>query len=153
MTLGLVGICVGSLLGSLVLIHEVPLGFPRVSIARMRSLIPLTVYLGADSVLGVSAQQISILYLNVIASAYAVGVFGAHYRSSIFLIVPLVTVLSMVLYPRFCSLDVVFCAFFKIQEIRPLLLVLAAYSGLFVYYRIWDKLVTACEGAKIVGWG
>ena len=30
---------------------------------------------------------------------------------------------------------------------------LAIYSGLFVYNRIWDKLVTACEGAKIVGWG
>ena len=183
MTLGLVGICIGSLLGSLVLIHEVPLGFPRVSIARMRSLIPLTIYLCADSVLGVSAQQISILCLNVIAIAYAVGVFGAHYRSSIFLIVPLVTVLSMALYPRFCSLDwslrprvggylayfgvpiclagfllpyvsgVVFLRIFRVQEIRPLLLVLAAYSGLFVYYRIWDKLVTACEGAKIVGWG
>ncbi|MFZ0011149.1 MAG: hypothetical protein WAL97_04510 [Halobacteriota archaeon] len=39
----------------------------------MRSIIPLTVYLGADSVLGVSAQFISILYLNVIATAYAVG--------------------------------------------------------------------------------
>lgn len=183
LTLGLVGICVGSLLGSLVLIHEVPLGFPRVSIARMRSLVPLTVYLGADSVLGVSAQQISILYLNVIATAYAVGVFGAHYRSSIFLIVPLVTVLSMALYPRFCSLDwglrprvrkylayfgvpiclagfllsyvsgVVFLRIFRVQEIRPLLLVLAAYAGLFFYNRIWDKLVTACEGAKIVGWG
>jgi hypothetical protein len=23
----------------------------------------------------------------------------------------------------------------------------------FFYNRIWDKLVTACEGAKIVGWG
>jgi hypothetical protein len=34
-------------------------------------------------------------YLNVIATAYAVGVSDAHYRSSIFLIVPLITVLSM----------------------------------------------------------
>jgi hypothetical protein len=34
-----------------------------------------------------------------------VGVFDAHYRSSIFLIVLLITVLSMASYPRFCSLD------------------------------------------------
>jgi hypothetical protein len=182
LTLGLVGICIGPFLGSLVLIHEVPLGFPRVSIARMRSLVPLTVYLSADSVLGASAQQISILYLNVIATAYAVGVFGAHYRSSIFLIVPLVTVLSIALYPRFCSLDwslrprvggylayfgvptclagvllsyvsgVVFLRIFPVQEIRPCCLCSQLIQGFF-YNRIWDKLVTACEGAKIVGWG
>jgi O-antigen/teichoic acid export membrane protein len=183
LTLGLVGICIGSLLGSLVLIQKVPLSLSGVSIDRMKSLIPLTVYLGADSVLGVSAQQISILFLNLIATAYAVGIFGAHYRSSIFLIVPLVTVLSMALYPRFCSLEwgfrprvgrylayfglpiilggfllsyvsgVLFLRIFRVQEIRPLLLMLAAYSGLFMYNRIWDKLITACEGAKIVGWG
>ena len=160
-----------------------PLGFARFSIAGIKSLIPLSVYLGADSVLGISAQQISILYLNVIATAFAVGVFGAHYRSSIFLIVPLVTVLSMALYPRFCSIDwrlrpgvgrylaylgipICFAAFllsyvsgvfflqiFRVALIPPLLLILAIYSGLFVYNRIWDKLVTACEGAKMVGWG
>ena len=121
----------------------------------MRSITPLTVYLGADSVLGVSLQQISILYRDVIATAYPVGVFGAHYWSSIFLIVPLVTGLSMALYPRFCSLDcglrpwvgkylayfgvpiclagfllsyisgVVFLCICRVQEIRPLLLALA----------------------------
>jgi hypothetical protein len=32
------------------------------------------------------------------------------------------------------------------------LFVLAVYSGIFVYNRIWDKLITACEGVKIVGW-
>ena len=183
LSLGLVGLCIGSLLGSLVLILRVPLGFARFSIPGIKSLIPLSVYLGADSVLGISAQQISILYLNVIATAFAVGVFGAHYRSSIFLIVPLVTVLSMALYPRFCSIDwrlrpgvgrylaylgipicvvafllsyvsgVFFLQIFRVVLIPPLLLILAIYSGLFVYNRIWDKLVTACEGAKMVGWG
>jgi O-antigen/teichoic acid export membrane protein len=183
LSLGLIGICIGSLLGSLVLIQRVPLGLGRFSIRGIKSLVPLSVYLGADSVLGISAQQISILYLNVIATVYAVGVFGAHYRSSIFLIVPLVTVLSMALYPRFCSVDrklrpsvgrylaylgipICFAAFllsyvsgvfflqiFRVPLILPLLLVLAVYSGLFVYNRIWDKLVTACEGAKMVGWG
>ena len=183
LTLGLVGICIGSLLGSLVLIQRVPLGLTRFSIPGIKSLVPLSVYLGADSVLGVSAQQISILYLNIIATAYAVGVFGAHYRSSIFLIVPLVTVLSMALYPRFCSIDrklrpgvgrylayfgipiffagfllsyvsgIFFLRIFRVTLIPSLLLVLAVYSGLFVYNRIWDKLVTACEGAKMVGWG
>jgi O-antigen/teichoic acid export membrane protein len=183
LSLGLVGLCVGSLLGSLVLIQKVPFGLARLSTHSVRELAPLTVYLGADSVLGLSAQQISILYLNVIASAYAVGVFGAHYRSSIFLIVPLVTVLSMALFPRFCAFDqklrprvgtylayfgvpiclaafllsflsgVFFLQIFKVALILPLLFVLAAYSGLFVYNRIWDKLITACEGAKIVGWG
>jgi O-antigen/teichoic acid export membrane protein len=183
LSLGLVGLCIGSLLGSLVLLLRVPLGFARFSIAGIKSLIPLSVYLGADSVLGISAQQISILYLNVIATAFAVGIFGAHYRSSIFLIVPLVTVLSMALYPRFCSIDwrlrpgvgrylaylgipICFAAFllsyvsgvfflqiFRVALIPPLLLILAIYSGLFVYNRIWDKLVTACEGAKMVGWG
>jgi hypothetical protein len=89
----------------------------------------------------------------------------------------------MALYPRFCSIDqslrptvgryltyggipIFIAAFvlsfisgwfflqiFKVSLILPLLLVLAIYSGLFVYNRIWDKLVTACEGAKIVGWG
>jgi O-antigen/teichoic acid export membrane protein len=183
LSLGLVGICIGSLLGSLVLIQRVPLGLTHFSIPGIKSLVPLSVYLGADSVLGVSAQQISILYLNVIATAYAVGVFGAHYRSSIFLIVPLVTVLSMALYPRFCSIDrelrpgvgrylayfgipicfagfllsyvsgIFFLQIFRVALIPSLLLVLAVYSGLFVYNRIWDKLVTACEGAKMVGWG
>jgi O-antigen/teichoic acid export membrane protein len=183
LSLGLVGLCIGSLLGSLVLIQRVPLGFARFSIPSVRSLIPLSVYLGADSVLGISAQQISFLYLNIIATAYAVGIFGAHYRSSIFLIVPLVTVLSMALYPRFCSIDpslrpsvgrylayggipICIAAFvlsfisgwfflqiFRVPLIPPLLLILAIYSGLFVYNRIWDKLVTACEGAKMVGWG
>jgi O-antigen/teichoic acid export membrane protein len=182
LSLGLIGICVGSLLGSLILIYRVPVGFARFSIPSVKSLIPLSIYLGADSVLGISAQQISFLYLNVIATAYAVGVFGAHYRSSIFLIVPLVTVLSMALYPRFCSIDqrlrpsvgkylayggipicvlafvlsyvsgVFFLQIFRVPVIFPLLLVLAIYSGLFVYNRIWDKLITACEGAKIVGW-
>jgi O-antigen/teichoic acid export membrane protein len=179
----LIGICVGALLGSLILIYLVPISFARFSIPNIKSLIPLSIYLGADSVLGISAQQISFLYLNIIATAYAVGIFGAHYRSSIFLIVPLVTVLSMALYPRFCSIDqslrptvgryltyggipIFIAAFvlsfisgwfflqiFKVSLILPLLLVLAIYSGLFVYNRIWDKLVTACEGAKIVGWG
>ncbi len=183
LSLGLVGLCIGSLLGSLVLIQKVPFGLANLSMHGVRELAPLSVYLGADSVLGISAQQISILYLNVIATAYAVGIFGAHYRSSIFLIVPLVTVLSMALFPRFCSVDaklrprvgrylgyfgvpiclaafllsylsgVFFLQIFKVALIRPLLLVLAAYAGLFVYNRIWDKLVTACEGAKIVGWG
>jgi O-antigen/teichoic acid export membrane protein len=182
LSLGLIGICVGSLLGSLILIYRVPVGFARFSIPSVKSLIPLSIYLGADSVLGISAQQISFLYLNVIATAYAVGVFGAHYRSSIFLIVPLVTVLSMALYPRFCSIDqrlrptvgkylayggipicvaafvlsyvsgVFFLQIFRVPVIFPLLLVLAIYSGLFVYNRIWDKLITACEGAKMVGW-
>jgi hypothetical protein len=171
------------LLGSLILIYRVPLSFARFSNLSIKSLIPLSVYLGADSVLGISAQQISFLYLNIIATAYAVGVFGAHYRSSIFLIVPLVTVLSMALYPRFCSVEqslrpsvgrylayggipiciaafvlsfisgVFFLQIFRVPLIFPLLLVLAIYSGLFVYNRIWDKLVTACEGAKMVGWG
>ncbi|MGZ4916726.1 MAG: hypothetical protein ACXV45_08750, partial [Halobacteriota archaeon] len=130
-----------------------------------------------------SAQQISILYLNVIASAYLVGVFGAHARSSIFLIVPLVTVVTMALYPRFCSIDkvsrprvgryltflglpiivsvlllsyasgILFLYVFKVQVIQSLLFLLAVYSALFFYNRIWDKLVTACEGAKIVAWG
>jgi O-antigen/teichoic acid export membrane protein len=182
LSLGLIGICMGALLGSLILIYRVPVGFARFSIPSVKSLIPLSIYLGADSVLGISAQQISFLYLNVIATAYAVGVFGAHYRSSIFLIVPLVTVLSMALYPRFCSIDqrlrpsvgkylayggipicvlafflsyvsgVFFLQVFRVPVIFPLLLVLAIYSGLFVYNRIWDKLITACEGAKIVGW-
>jgi O-antigen/teichoic acid export membrane protein len=182
--LGVIGICVGAVLGSLVLLHRVPVGFARFSIPSIKSLLPLSIYLGADSVLGISAQQISFLYLNIIAAAYAVGVFGAYYRSSIFLIVPLVTVLSMALYPRFCSIDqslrprvgrylayggipiciaafvlsfisgMVFLRFFGLQlEFPFLLLVLAIYSGLFVYNRIWDKLVTACEGAKMVGWG
>ena len=183
LSLGLIGICVGSLLGSLILIYRVPVSFARISIPGIKSLIPLSMYLGADSVLGISAQQISFLYLNIIATAYAVGVFGAHYRSSVFLIVPLVTVLSMALYPRFCSIDqslrprvgrylayggipIFIAAFvlsfisgwfflqiFRVSLILPLLLVLAIYSGLFVYNRIWDKLVTACEGAKMVGWG
>ena len=183
LSLGLVGICFGSLLGSLVLLLRVPLDFARFSFPSVKSLIPLSVYLGADSVLGVSAQQVSFLYLNVIATASAVGVFGAHYRSSVFLIVPLVTVLSMALYPRFCSIDwrlrprvgryltylgipiilagfllsyisgVFFLRIFRVPLILPLLLVLAIYSGLFVYNRIWDKLVIACEGAKMVGWG
>jgi O-antigen/teichoic acid export membrane protein len=182
LSLGLIGICVGALLGSLILIYRVPVSFARFSIPSVKSLIPLSIYLGADSVLGISAQQISFLYLNVIATAYAVGVFGAHYRSSIFLIVPLVTVLSMALYPRFCSIDqrlrptvgkylayggipicvaafvlsyvsgVFFLQIFRVPVIFPLLLVLAIYSGLFVYNRIWDKLITACEGAKMVGW-
>jgi O-antigen/teichoic acid export membrane protein len=182
LSLGLVGLCIGSLLGSLVLIQKVPFGLAHFSVHGVQELAPLSIYLGADSVLGISAQQISILYLNVIATAYAVGVFGAHYRSSIFLIVPLVTVLSMALFPRFCSVDaklrprvgrylayfgipiclasfllsylsgVFFLQIFKVALIPPLLLVLAAYAGLFVYNRIWDKLVTACEGAKIVGW-
>ena len=182
LSLGLIGICVGALLGSLILIYRVPVGFARFSIPSVKSLIPLSIYLGADSVLGISAQQISFLYLNVIATAYAVGVFGAHYRSSIFLIVPLVTVLSMALYPRFCSIDqrlrprigrylayggipicvaafvlsyisgVFFLHIFRVPVIFPLLLVLATYSGLFVYNRIWDKLITACEGARMVGW-
>jgi O-antigen/teichoic acid export membrane protein len=183
LSLGLVGLCIGSLLGSLVLTQKVPIGLASFSMNGIRELAPLSVYLGADSVLGISAQQISILYLNVIATAYAVGVFGAHYRSSIFLIVPLVTVLTMALFPRFCSIDaklrpkvgkylayfgvpiclaafllsylsgVFFLQIFKVALILPLLLVLAAYSGLFVYNRIWDKLATACDGAKIVGWG
>ncbi|HYA32508.1 MAG TPA: oligosaccharide flippase family protein [Candidatus Bathyarchaeia archaeon] len=183
LTLGLVGICVGSVLGSVILVQNVPLNLSRISLEKVRSLVPLTIYLGADSVLGLSAQQISVLYLNVIATAYAVGVFGAHYRSSIFLIVPLITVLSMALYPRFCALEwefrrrvgrylvyvsvpicvagfllsyisgVIFLRIFRVPEIQPLLLLLAAYSGLFVYNRIWDKLITACEGARIVGWG
>jgi O-antigen/teichoic acid export membrane protein len=184
LSLGLVGICVGSLLGSVVLIQKVPLAFTHFSIPSVKSLIPLSIYLGADSVLGISAQQISFLYLNVIATTAAVGVFGAHYRSSIFLVVPLVTVLSMALYPRFCSIDrklrpnigkylayggipicistfvlsyasaaLIFLPIFGVPLILPLLLVLAIYSGLFVYNRIWDKLVTACEGAKMVGWG
>jgi O-antigen/teichoic acid export membrane protein len=182
LSLGLIGICLGALLGSLILIYRVPVGFARFSIPSVKSLIPLSIYLGADSVLGISAQQISFLYLNVIATAYAVGVFGAHYRSSIFLIVPLVTVLTMALYPRFCSIDqrlrpsigkylayggipicvaafvlsyvsgVFFLRIFRVPVIFPLLLVLAIYSGLFVYNRIWDKLITACEGAKMVGW-
>jgi O-antigen/teichoic acid export membrane protein len=182
LSLGLIGICMGALLGSLILIYRVPVSFARFSIPSVKSLIPLSIYLGADSVLGISAQQISFLYLNVIATAYAVGVFGAHYRSSIFLIVPLVTVLSMALYPRFCSIDqrlrpsigkylayggipicvaafvlsyvsgVFFLNIFRVPVIFPLLLVLAIYSGLFVYNRIWDKLITACEGAKMVGW-
>jgi hypothetical protein len=89
----------------------------------------------------------------------------------------------MALYPRFCSIDQslrptvgryltysgipifvaafvlslisgwFFLQIFRVPLILPLLLVLATYSGLFVYNRIWDKLVTACEGAKIVGWG
>ncbi len=159
LTLGLVGVCVGSLLGSLVLIHEVPLGFPRVSIARMRSPAPLTVYLGAESVLGISAQQISILYLNVIAAAYAVGVFGAlpvEYfpdcaarnrpfygtikslllsrlrfaarvgRYLVYFGVPICLAGFLLSYVS----DVVFLRIFRVQEIRPLLLVLAAYSGL-----------------------
>jgi hypothetical protein len=138
------------------------LGFPARFDCENEVISPPIVYLGADSVLGVSAQQISVLCLNVIAIAYAVGVFGAHYRSSIFLIVLLVTVLSMALYPRFCSLEwglrprverylayfgvpiclagfllsyvngVFFLRIFRVQEIRPLLLVLAAYSGLFL---------------------
>ncbi|MGZ8888338.1 MAG: oligosaccharide flippase family protein, partial [Halobacteriota archaeon] len=83
LSLGLIGICVGSLLGSLILIYRVPVSFARISIPGIKSLIPLSMYLGADSVLGISAQQISFLYLNIIATAYAVGVFGAHYRSSI----------------------------------------------------------------------
>ena len=88
----------------------------------------------------------------------------------------------MALYPRFCSIDqrlrptigkylayggipicvaafvlsyvsgVFFLRIFRVPVISPLLLVLAIYSGLFVYNRIWDKLITACEGAKIVGW-
>lgn len=183
LSLGLVGLCIGSLIGSLFLIQKVPFGLARLSMHGVRELAPLSIYLGADSVLGLSAQQISILYLNVIATAYAVGVFGAHYRSSIFLIVPLVTVLSMALFPRFCSVDrelrprvgrylayfgvliclaafllsylsgIFFLQIFKVALILPLLLVLAAYAGLFVYNRIWDKLVTACDGAKIVGWG
>jgi O-antigen/teichoic acid export membrane protein len=183
LSLGLIGICVGALLGSIILIYQVPVSFARFSTPSIKSLLPLSIYLGADSVLGISAQQISFLYLNIIATAYAVGVFGAHYRSSIFLIVPLVTVLTMALYPRFCSIDhnlrptvgrylayggipIFIAAFvlslasgwfflqiFRVPLILPLLLVLATYSGLFVYNRIWDKLVTACEGAKIVGWG
>jgi len=89
----------------------------------------------------------------------------------------------MALYPRFCSIDQslrptvgrylayggipiftaafvvslisgwIFLKIFRVALILPLLLVLATYAGLFVYNRIWDKLVTACEGAKIVGWG
>jgi O-antigen/teichoic acid export membrane protein len=100
-----------------------------------------------------------------------------------FLIVPLVTVVSMALFPRFCSIEkslrpragrylaylgvpsfiamlllsyisgVIFLHIFGIQVIWPLLLVLAIYSALFFYNRVWDKLVTACEGAKIVAWG
>jgi len=183
LTLGLVGICIGSILGSIVLLQKVPLTFSRFSMSTIKSLLPLSTYLGADSVLGLSAQQISILYLNVITSAYFVGIFGAHARSSIFLIVPLVTVVSMALFPRFCSIEknlrpragrylaylavpsfiavlplsyisgVIFLHIFRIQVIWSLLLVLAIYSALFFYNRVWDKLVTACEGAKIVAWG
>jgi hypothetical protein len=47
---------------------------------------------------------------------------------------------------------VFFLQIFRVPVIFPLLLVLAIYSGLFVYNRIWDKLITACEGAKMVGW-
>ncbi|MDD1721513.1 MAG: oligosaccharide flippase family protein [Euryarchaeota archaeon] len=183
LTLGLVGICVGSVVGSAVLIRKVPLTLSRFSLSTVRGLLPLSVYLGADTVIGLSAQQISILYLNIIASAYFVGVFGAHARSSIFLIVPLVTVVTMALYPRFCSIDkasrpqvgrylaflgvpvvvsvlllsyvsgIVFLYIFRVQVIQSLLLLLAVYSALFFYNRVWDKLVTACEGAKIVAWG
>ncbi|MGZ4915510.1 MAG: hypothetical protein ACXV45_02435, partial [Halobacteriota archaeon] len=99
LTLGLFGICIGSVIGSVVLMRKVPLTSSGFSLSTVTALLPLSVYLGADTVIGLSAQQISILYLNVIASAYLVGVFGAHARSSIFLIVPLVTVVTMALYP------------------------------------------------------
>ncbi|MGZ4901887.1 MAG: lipopolysaccharide biosynthesis protein [Halobacteriota archaeon] len=183
LTLGLFGICIGSVIGSVVLTRKVPLTLSGFSLSTVTALLPLSVYLGADTVIGLSAQQISILYLNVIASAYLVGVFGAHARSSIFLIVPLVTVVTMALYPRFCSIDkvsrprvgryltflglpiivsvlllsyasgILFLYVFKVQVIQSLLFLLAVYSALFFYNRIWDKLVTACEGAKIVAWG
>ncbi len=183
LTLGLVGICVGSIVGSTVLLQKVRLKLADFSLPTVRALVPLSVYLGADTVIGLSAQQISILYLNIIASAYFVGVFGAHARSSIFLIVPLVTVVTMALYPRFCSIDktarprvgrylillgvpivvsvlllsyisgIIFLYVFNVPVIQSLLLLLAIYSALFFYNRVWDKLVTACEGAKIVAWG
>ncbi len=183
LTLGLVGICIGSVVGFTVLMRKVPLRLSRFSMPTVRGLLPLSVYLGADTVIGLSAQQVSILYLNIIASAYFVGVFGAHARSSIFLIVPLVTVLTMALYPRFCSIDgasrskvgryltlfgipivvsvlllsyvsgVIFLYAFNVPVIQSLLLLLATYSALFLYNRVWDKLVTACEGARTVAWG
>ncbi len=183
LTLGLTGICIGSIVGFIVLMRRVPLTLSRFSLSTVTALLPLSVYLGADTVIGLSAQQISILYLNVIASTYLVGIYGAHARSSIFLIVPLVTVVTMALYPRFCSIDktsrpqvgkylallglpivasvlllsyisgIIFLRIFQVQLIPSLLALLAVYSGLFFYNRVWDKLVTACEGAKIVAWG
>ncbi len=183
LTLGLVGICVGSAIGFAVLMRKIPLTQSRFSLATVTALLPLSLYLGADTVIGLSAQQISILYLNVITSAFFVGIFGAHARSSIFLVVPLVTVITMALYPRFCSVDktarpqvgryltflsvpiivsvlllsyvsgLIFLYVFRVQVIQPLLLLLAVYSAFFFYNRVWDKLVIACEGAKIVAWG
>ncbi len=183
LTIGLVGICIGSITASIILINKIPLIRSNLSLRRIKSLTPLTVYLSADSVLGLSAQQISILYLNIIASFSVVGIFGATYRSSIFVISPIATIVGMAIYPTFCSIDrnsqmrvgrylfylglpiifavmglsylsgLIFLHIFRVQVIESLLLLLSTFSSIFLYNRIWDKLVTACEGAKIVAWG
>src|SRR5674536_374345 len=44
LSLGLIGICVGALLGSLILIYRVPVSFARFSIPSIKSLIPLSIY-------------------------------------------------------------------------------------------------------------
>ncbi len=183
LTIGLVGICLGSIIASVILINKIPLIRSNLSLRRIKSLTPLTVYLSADSVLGLSAQQISILYLNIIASFSVVGIFGATYRSSIFVISPIATIVGMAIYPTFCSIErrsqlkvgrylfylglpiifaimglsyltgLIFLGIFRVQVIQSLLLLLSIFSSIFLYNRIWDKLVTACEGAKIVAWG
>ncbi|MGB8311727.1 MAG: oligosaccharide flippase family protein [Halobacteriota archaeon] len=181
--IGLAGICIGSVTASIILMNKIPLIKSNLSLNSIRSLTPLTAYLSADSVLGISAQQISILYLNIIASFSIVGIFGAHSRSSIFVISPLATIVGMAVYPTFCSIDrrsqmrvgryllylgppiifvvigisylagLIFLHVFRVQVIASLLLLLSIFSSVFLYNRIWDKLVTACEGAKIVAWG
>jgi O-antigen/teichoic acid export membrane protein len=183
LTIGLIGICMGSITASVILINKIPLIRSNLSLRRIKSLTPLTVYLSLDSVLGLSAQQISILYLNVITSFSAVGMFGATSRSSIFIISPIATIVGMAIYPTFCSIDrnsqvkvgrylfylgpptifavmglsylsgLFFLHIFRVQVIRSLLLLLSIFSSIFLYNRIWDKLVTACEGAKNVAWG
>lgn len=183
LTIGLVGICTGSITASVILINKIPLIRSNLSLKRIKSLTPLTVYLSADSVLGLSTQQISILYLNIIASFSVVGIFGATYRSSIFVISPIATIVGMAIFPTFCSIDrrsqrnigrylfylglpiifavmglsyltgLIFLRIFRVQVIQSLLLLLSIFSSIFLYNRIWDKLVTACEGAKIVAWG
>src|SRR5450756_3031952 len=62
LSLGLIGICVGALLGSLILIYRVPVSFARFSIPSIKSLLPLSVYLGADSAVSYTHLTLPTIY-------------------------------------------------------------------------------------------